>query len=90
MPTFLENSVMVKVLEKIHFHSNPPKKPNAKNVQTTIQLWAFHILPGLCSKSFKLGFNSMWTKNFLMYKLDLENSEESGFKLPTYVESQKK
>ena len=28
------------------------------------------------SKSFKLGFNSMWTKNFQMYKLGLEKAEE--------------
>ena len=29
-----------------------------KNVQTTIQLCSFHMLVRLCSKSFKLGFNS--------------------------------
>ena len=28
----------------------------------------------LYSKSFKLGFNSMWTKNFQMYKLGLEKN----------------
>ena len=35
-----------------------------KNVQITIQLHSFHMLARLCSKSFKLGFSSMWTKNF--------------------------
>ena len=30
------------------------------------------MLGRLCSKSFKLGFNSTWTKNLQMYKLDLE------------------
>ena len=34
-----------------------------KNVQTTIQLHSFHMLARLCSKSFKLGFSSIWTKN---------------------------
>ena len=34
------------------------------NVQITIQLQSFHILVRLCSKSFKLGFSSTWTKNF--------------------------
>ena len=34
-----------------------PKKGNAKNVQTTIQLCSFHILARLHSKSFKLGFS---------------------------------
>ena len=29
-----------------------------RNVQTTIQLYSFHILVRLCSKSFKLGFYS--------------------------------
>ena len=76
MPAYLEKSIVIKVLEKIYFQSNPPpQKGNAKNVQTTVQLLAFHMLGGLSSKSFKLGFNSMWTKNFLMYKLDLENAE---------------
>ena len=29
-----------------------------------------------CSKSFMLGFNSTWTENFQIYKLDLEKTEE--------------
>ena len=47
-----------------------------KNVQTTAQLHSFHMLVKECSKSFKQGFNSMRTKNFHMYKLDLERTEE--------------
>ena len=35
-----------------------------KNVQTTTQLHSFHMPAKWWSKSFKLGFNSMWTKNF--------------------------
>ena len=34
------------------------------------------ILARLCSKSFKLGFSSMGTKNFQMYKLGFEKAEE--------------
>ena len=30
------------------------------------------MLTRLCLKSFKLGFSSMWTKNFQMYEMDLE------------------
>ena len=45
-----------------------------KNVQTTTQLGSFHMLAKLYSKSFKLGFSSMWTKNFQMYKLGLEKT----------------
>ena len=31
------------------------------------------------SKSFKLDFNSMWTENFQIYKLDLEKAEEPWY-----------
>ena len=43
-----------------------------------------------CSKSSKPGFNSTWTKNFQMFKLDLEKAEKPEIKLPTSVGSQKK
>ena len=54
------------------------------NVQTTVQLHSFHRLVRLCSKSFKQGFSSMWTKNFQMYKKDYEKAEETELKLPTF------
>ena len=54
-----------------------------KNVQTTVQLSSFHKLARSYSKSFKQGLSSMWTKNFQMYKLDLEKTEEPEIKLPT-------
>ena len=60
------------------------------NAQTTIQLHSFHMLARLCSKSFNLGFNSTWAKNFQIYKLDLEKAEEPEIKLRTYVGSLKK
>ena len=41
-------------------------------------------------KIFKLGFNSMWTENFQMYKSDLEKVEEPEIKLPTSAGSLKK
>ena len=42
-------------------------------------------LPHNCTdlRHSKLGFNSMWTKNFQMFKLDLEKAEEPEIKLPT-------
>ena len=61
-----------------------------ENVQTTTQLQSFHMLARSCSKSSKLGFNSTWTENFQMYKLDLEKAEELEGKLPTSIGSQKK
>ena len=56
-----------------------------KNVQTTAQLHSFHMLARSCSKSSKLGFNSMGTKNFQMYKLNLEKAEEPEVKLSISV-----
>ena len=47
-----------------------------KNVQTTGQLHSLHMLARLRRKSFNLGFGSMWTEKFQMYKLDLEKAEE--------------
>ena len=38
----------------------------------------------------KLGSNSMWTKNFQIFKLDLEKTEEPENKFPTVTGSQKK
>ena len=32
----------------------------------------------------------MWTKNFQMYKLDLEKAEDPEIKFPTSIESKKK
>ena len=38
-------------------------------------------------KFFKLGFSSMWTENFQMYKPGLEKAEEPEIKLPTFIGS---
>ena len=48
----------------------------AKNVQTTAQLHSSHMLEKQSSKFSKPGFNSTWTMNFQMFKLDLEKAEE--------------
>ena len=61
-----------------------------KNVQSTVQLYSFHMLARSYSKYSKLGFNSVWIEKFQMYKMDLEKAEEPEFKLPTSIGSQKK
>ena len=61
-----------------------------KNVQTTTQLHSSHTLAKKYSKSSKPGFNSMWTVNFRMYKLDLENAEKPDINLPTSTGSSEK
>ena len=75
---------------KGQFSSQSQRNPVPKNVQTVMRLPVFHMLARLCSKSFKLGFNSMSPKNFQMYKLDLEMTKEPETKLPTSIGSLKK
>ena len=67
-----------------------PKKAMPKNVQTTTQLHSSHMLANSCSKFSTLGFNSTWTENFEMFKLDLEKAEEPEIKLPTSAGTLKK
>ena len=61
-----------------------------KNVQTTTQLHSSHTLAKECSKFSKPGFNSTGTKNFQMFKLDLEKAEKPEIKLPPSIRSSKK
>ena len=67
-----------------------PKKAMPKNVQTMAQLHSSHTLSNQCSKFSMWGFNSMWTKNFQIFKLDLEKAEEPEIKLPASTGSQRK
>ena len=41
-------------------------------------------------KILQASFNSMWTENFQVFKLDLEKVEEPEIKLPTSAGSSKK
>jgi len=88
MPANLKNSAVATGLEKVSFHSKLQRKAKPKNVQTTTQLHASHMLAKQCSKCSKQGFNSTWTKNLQMFKLDLEKPEEPEIQLPTSVGSQ--
>ena len=65
-------------------------KARPKNAQNTVQLHSSHMLAKWCSKFSKQGFNSTWTENFQMFKLDLEKAEEPEIKLPTSTGSSKK
>ena len=59
----------------------------AYNVLTAIKLCSFHMLTILCSKFFKLGFSSTWTKNFQIYKLSFKRAKEPEIKLPAFFGS---
>ena len=64
-----------------------PKKGNAKECSNYRTIAVISHASSTFSKS---GFNSTWTKNFQMFKLDLEKTEEPEIKLPTSVGSSKK
>ena len=55
------------------------RKTMPKNVPTTIKFCSFHMLAKLCSKSLKVGYSSMWTENFWMFKLGFKETEEPVF-----------
>ena len=87
MPANMENSAVTTGLGKFNFHSNP------KEAQCQVMFKlpsSFSMLLRLCTKSFRLGFSSTWTKNFQMYKLGLEKAKEPESKLPTLIRSWRK
>ena len=90
MPANLENSALAAGLEKVSFHSDTNLKAMSKNAQTTAQLHSSHTLVKKCSKFSKWDFNSMWTENFQMFKMDLQKAEETEIKLSTSDGSGKK
>ena len=67
-----------------------PKKGNAKECSNYCTITLSHTLAKWCTKFSKPGFNSMWTVNFQMFKLDLEKAEKPEIKLPTSTRSLKK
>ena len=75
---------------KDQFSFQSQRKAMPKNAQTTAQLHSSHTLAKKCSKFSKPGFNSTWTMEFQMFKLDLEKAEEPEIKLPTSIVSLKK
>ena len=75
---------------KGQFFFQSQRKAMPKNGGTIIQMCSFHMLVRLYSKSFKLGFSTMWTENFQMYKLGLETAEEPEIKLSKFAGSWRK
>ena len=94
MSANLENSPVAIGLEKVTFHSNPKERQCQRMFKLLYSCthWneCYYILLRLSSKSFKLGFNSTWTENFHMFKLDLEKAEEPEIKLPAFTGSYKR
>ena len=74
--------------KRFSFHSNPKERQYQRTFKLPYSCTHFTSYQGnISSISFKLGFNSTSTKDFQMFKLDLEKAEESEIKLPTSAES---
>ena len=58
-----------------------------KNVQTITQLALISQASKVILKILQARLQQYMTKNFQMYKLDLERAEESEIKLPAFVGS---
>ena len=67
-----------------------PKKGNAKECSNYCPIALISHASKAMLKFSKPGFNSRWTVNFQMFKLDLEKAEEPEIKLPTSAGSWKK
>ena len=63
---------------KGQFSFQSQRRAIPKNVQTSTQLHALHMLAKKCSKFSMLGFSSTWTENFQMLKLDLEKRNQKS------------
>ena len=79
MPSNLENSQVATGQENVSFHSNP-KKGNDKDYSHYCSVVLISHASKVCSKSFTVGFKSMWIKNFQKYTLYLEKEEEPYIK----------
>ena len=64
-----------------------PKKGNIKESSNHCTNLLFHMPVSLWVKSFKLGFSSIRTENFRMYKWGLGKAEAPVIKLSTFVAS---
>ena len=77
----MENSAVATGLERVTFHSN--QKGNAKECSNYCIIALISHASILMLKILQAGINGMWTKNFQMFKLDLEKAEETEIKWPT-------
>ena len=76
--------------EKVYVFILFSKKGNAKECSDYCTIALISHASKVMLKILQLGFNSPWTMNFQMFKLDLEKAEEPEIKLATSVGSSKK
>ena len=91
MPANLENSAVATEDWKRSVFIAIPNKGNAKKFSNYHTIALISHTNKVMLKFCKEGvFNSTWTENFQMFKLDLEKAEEPEIKFPTSVGSLKK
>ena len=82
-----ENSAVATGLEKVSFHSNPKERQYQRMLKLLHNCTHLTCQLSNAQKFSKPGFNSTLNKNFQMFKLDLENAEETEIKLPISIGS---
>ena len=87
MSANFENSAVATGLEKVSFHSNPKEGQCQKHLSYSTTVLILHASKTRLKKFFKLGFSSMCSENFQLYKLDLEKAEESEITFLTFIEA---
>ena len=77
-------------LEKVNFHLSP-KKSNDKEISNYYTIVLISLASKVMLKILQARLQQyVKTENFQMYKLGLENTEETEIKLPTFVGSWRK
>ena len=89
MPANLENSAVATGLEKITFHSNPKERQCQRMFKLQHNCTLSHISKVML-KILQARLQQYVTKNFHMFRLDLEKAEEPEIKFPTSVGPWKK
>ena len=69
------------VLDELRVFIPIPKNGNAKECSKYRTIALISHASKVMLKILQPGFNSMWTKNFQVFKLDLEKAEEPEMKL---------
>jgi len=87
MPADLENSAVATGLEKVRFHSNP--KGNAKECSNYHTVALISHSCKVMLKILQARLQQSWTKNFQIFKLNLEKAEEPD-PMPVPIGSYKK
>ena len=86
MSANLENSAVPIGLERVTFHSES-KKGNVKDYSNYWKIAFISDASKVMLKIIKASLQQSVTKNFQMYKLNLEKAEEPEIKLPKSVGS---